>query len=80
MPDNNIARAIVQELGNPILSATLPGEYVEEYTDPELIQDKFGNQVDLVIDGGIGGMVPSTIISFVSGEAEVIRQGAGEVR
>ena len=80
VPDNNIARAIVQELGNPILSATLPGEYVEEYTDPELIQDKFGNQVDLVIDGGIGGMVPSTIISFVSGEAEVIRQGAGEVR
>ncbi len=79
VPDNNIARAIVKELGNPILSASLPGEYVEEYTDPELIQDKFGKQVDLVIDGGIGGMVPSTIISFVNGEAEVVREGAGEI-
>lgn len=79
VPDNNIARAIVKELGNPILSASLPGEYVEEYTDPDMIQDKFGKQVDLVIDGGIGGMVPSTIISFVNGEAELIREGAGEV-
>ncbi|RYF77473.1 MAG: threonylcarbamoyl-AMP synthase [Chitinophagaceae bacterium] len=79
VPDNNIARAIVKELGNPILSASLPGEYVEEYTDPDLIHDKFEKQVDLVIDGGIGGMVPSTIISFVNGEAEVIREGAGEV-
>lgn len=80
VPDNNIARAIVKELGNPILSASLPGEYVEEYTDPELIHDKFEKQVDLVIDGGMGGMVPSTIISFVTGEAEVVREGAGEVR
>ncbi|HEY0040792.1 MAG TPA: L-threonylcarbamoyladenylate synthase [Flavisolibacter sp.] len=79
VPDNNIARAIVKELGNPILSASFPGEYVEEYTDPDLINDKFGKQVDLVIDGGIGGIVPSTIISFVNGEAEVIREGAGEV-
>jgi tRNA threonylcarbamoyl adenosine modification protein (Sua5/YciO/YrdC/YwlC family) len=80
VPDNNIARAIVKELGNPILSASLPGEYVEEYTDPELIHDKFEKQVDLVIDGGVGGMVPSTIISFVNGEAEVMREGAGEFR
>jgi tRNA threonylcarbamoyl adenosine modification protein (Sua5/YciO/YrdC/YwlC family) len=79
VPDNNIARSIVKELGNPILSASLPGEYVEEYTDPDLIHDKFGKLVDLVIDGGIGGMIPSTIISFVTGEAEVIREGAGEV-
>jgi tRNA threonylcarbamoyl adenosine modification protein (Sua5/YciO/YrdC/YwlC family) len=79
VPDNNIARAIVKELGNPILSASLPGEYVEEYTDPELIYDKFEKQVDLVINGGVGGMVPSTIISFVNGEAEVVREGAGEV-
>ncbi|WP_121352759.1 L-threonylcarbamoyladenylate synthase [Flavisolibacter nicotianae] len=80
VPDNNIARCIVKELGNPILSASLPGEYVEEYTDPDLIHDKFEKLVDLVIDGGAGGMVPSTIISFVSGEAEVVREGAGEVR
>ena len=80
VPDNNIARSIVKELGNPILSASLPGEYVEEYTDPDLIHDKFEKQVDLVIDGGIGGIVPSTIISFLTGTAEVIREGAGEVR
>jgi tRNA threonylcarbamoyl adenosine modification protein (Sua5/YciO/YrdC/YwlC family) len=79
VPDNNIARCIVRELGRPILSASLPGEYVEEYTDPDLIHDKFEKQVDLVIDGGVGGMVPSTIISFVSGEAEVLREGAGKV-
>jgi len=80
VPDNKIARCIVKELGNPILSATLPGEHVEDYTDPDLIHDRFEKLVDVVIDGGIGGMVPSTIISFTSGEAEVIREGAGEVR
>jgi tRNA threonylcarbamoyl adenosine modification protein (Sua5/YciO/YrdC/YwlC family) len=78
VPDNKIARCIVKELGNPILSASLPGEDVEEYTDPETIHDRFGNQVDLVIDGGFGGIVPSTIIDFSKGEGEVVRQGAGE--
>ena len=77
IPDNNIARNIVRELGNPILSASLPGEFVEEYTDPEIIHDKFENLVDLVIDGGIGGIVPSTIIDFTSESAELIREGAG---
>ena len=77
IPDNKIARCIVKELGNPILSATLPGEDVEEYTDPEFIHDKFVKLVDIVIDGGIGGIVPSTIIDFTSGEAEVVREGAG---
>jgi len=76
VPDNKIARCIVKELGNPILSATLPGEYVEDYTDPEIIHDKFGNLVDVVIDGGIGGMIPSTIIDFTSGAPEIIREGA----
>ncbi|RPD51060.1 MULTISPECIES: L-threonylcarbamoyladenylate synthase [Chitinophagaceae] len=78
VPDNAIARCIVEELGNPILSASLPGEYVEEYTDPEIIHDKFGNLVDLVIDGGIGGIVPSTVVDFTSDEPELIRLGAGE--
>lgn len=78
IPDNNIARCIVEELGNPILSASLPGDFVEEYTDPEIIQERFGKTVDLVIDGGIGGMVPSTIIDVTSGSPEVIRIGAGE--
>ncbi len=77
IPNNKIARCIVEELGNPILSTSLPGEFVEEYTDPEIIQDKFGKLIDLVIDGGIGGMTPSTIVDLTSGEPQVIRQGAG---
>lgn len=78
IPDNNIARAIVKELGNPILSASLPGEQVEEYTDPETIEEMFGKRVDLVIDGGPGGTTPSTIVDFSSGSPVVLRQGAGE--
>lgn len=78
IPDNEIARSIVMELGNPILSASLPGDYVEEYTDPEMIHDNFEKLVDVVIDGGSGGTIPSTIIDFTSGDAEVVRQGAGE--
>ncbi len=78
VPDNKIARCIVQELGNPILSATLPGEHVEDYIDPEIIHDKFEKLVDVVVDGGIGGMVPSTIVDFSKGEPELIREGAGE--
>lgn len=78
IPDNKIARCIVKELGNPILSASLPGEDVEEYTDPEIIHDRFEKQVDLVINGGVGGIIPSTIVDFSKGEAEVVRQGMGE--
>ncbi len=77
VPDNNIARTIVQELGSPILSASLPGEMVEEYTDPELIYENFKNRVDIVIDGGMGGMVPSTIVDCTTGEYIITRQGAG---
>jgi tRNA threonylcarbamoyl adenosine modification protein (Sua5/YciO/YrdC/YwlC family) len=77
VPDNIIARCIVKELGNPILSASLPGDYVEDYTDPEIIHERFEKQVDLVIDGGIGGIIPSTVIDFSGGEGEVVREGAG---
>lgn len=77
VPDNVIARGIVQELGNPILSASLPGENVEDYTDPEVIHEQFSTLVDLVIDGGIGGIQPSTIIDYTSEAPELIRQGAG---
>jgi len=77
VPDNKIARCIVQELGNPVLSASLPGNDVEEYTDPEIIHDRFEKLVDVVIDGGIGGIIPSTIIDFTGGAAEVVREGAG---
>jgi tRNA threonylcarbamoyl adenosine modification protein (Sua5/YciO/YrdC/YwlC family) len=78
IPGNEIAREIVRELGNPILSASLPGEQVEDYTDPDVIHDRFEKLVDLVIDGGIGGTVPSTIVDYTSGEAVVVREGAGE--
>lgn len=77
IPDNRIANAIVEALGRPVLSASLPGDMVEEYTDPEWMQEKFGNQVDYVVDGGIGGMVPSTIIDYTNNEPELIRQGKG---
>ena len=78
VPDNKIARCIVKELGNPILSATLPGDHVEDYTDPEVIHERFEKLVDVVIDGGFGGMVPSTVIDFTKPEPELVRVGAGD--
>ncbi len=78
IPDNKIARMIVQELGHPILSTTLPGEMVEEYTDPEIIDDNFNKLVDMVVDGGIGGMTPSTVIDCTAGTPLILRQGLGE--
>ena len=78
VPDNLIARTIVQELGHPILSASLPGEMVEEYTDPELMHENFQKLVDLVVDGGIGGMTPSTIVDCTEEMPVVIREGLGE--
>ena len=78
VPDNVICRHILDLLGNPILSTSLPGEMAEEYTDPEIINDKFGCLVDFVIDGGIGGMVPSTIVDCVTDDWVITRQGTGE--
>jgi tRNA threonylcarbamoyl adenosine modification protein (Sua5/YciO/YrdC/YwlC family) len=78
IPDNRIARAIVEKLGHPLLSTTLPGEMVEDYTDPEIMQENFDNLVDIVIDGGTGGMEPSTIIDLTGDEPVVVRQGKGE--
>lgn len=77
IPDNAIAQSIIRELGRPLLSASIPGETAEEYSDPELIHEKFENLVDYVIDGGVGGLVPSTIIDCTDGEPTVIRQGLG---
>ena len=78
VPDNIIARTIVQELGHPILSASLPGDMVEEYTDPEIIHLTFDHLVDIIIDAGPGGVIPSTIIDCTKEPYEVIRKGAGE--
>ena len=77
VPDNNICRDLGDALGNPILSASLPGEMVEDYTDPEVIFENFKDRVDFLIDGGIGGMVPSTIIDCTTDDWTVIRQGLG---
>jgi tRNA threonylcarbamoyl adenosine modification protein (Sua5/YciO/YrdC/YwlC family) len=77
VPDNKICNEIVRESGNPILSASLPGEMVEEYTDPELINENFKNLVDIIIDGGIGGMVPSTVVDCTNEEPIVLRKGLG---
>ncbi len=79
IPDNNILRMIVKELGNPVLSTSVHHDDVvlEYITDPELIEEKYGNQVDLVIDGGYGDNHPSTIVDCTTGEAEILRQGKG---
>jgi tRNA threonylcarbamoyl adenosine modification protein (Sua5/YciO/YrdC/YwlC family) len=77
IPDNNIALSIITTLGHPILSASFPGEAVEDYTDPEVIYEHWGNQIDMVVDGGIGGMVPSTVVDCTGETYEVIRQGLG---
>jgi tRNA threonylcarbamoyl adenosine modification protein (Sua5/YciO/YrdC/YwlC family) len=78
IPDNKIVHAIVEELGHPILSASLPGDMVEDYTDPEIMFKRFSNQVNFVVDGGIGGMVPSTVVDCTTDEPEVIREGKGK--
>jgi tRNA threonylcarbamoyl adenosine modification protein (Sua5/YciO/YrdC/YwlC family) len=77
IPDNLIARTIVKELGHPVLSTSLPGENVEDYTDPQIIHEHFRNLVDIVVDGGPGHTVPSTVIDYTSGKAVLLRRGAG---
>jgi tRNA threonylcarbamoyl adenosine modification protein (Sua5/YciO/YrdC/YwlC family) len=78
VPANTIANTIVKELGHPVLSTSLPGEMVEEYTDPEIMYENFKNLVDIVIDGGIGGMIPSTVLDCTTALPQLIRQGLGE--
>lgn len=78
IPDNNIAHAIIKELGRPVLSASLPGEMVEDYTDPEIMHENFMKDVDLVVDGGIGGTVPSTVIDCTGPVPIMTREGLGE--
>jgi tRNA threonylcarbamoyl adenosine modification protein (Sua5/YciO/YrdC/YwlC family) len=79
VPDNNIIREIVKELGNPVLSTSVhdDDEITEYITDPELIHEKFANLVDLVIDGGVGGNIPSTVLDCTSGEPTLLRIGKG---
>jgi tRNA threonylcarbamoyl adenosine modification protein (Sua5/YciO/YrdC/YwlC family) len=81
VPNNEIVLAIVRELGNPIISTSIydEDEIVEYTTDPELIYEKWGSQVDLVIDGGYGGNIPSTVINLCGEEPELIREGKGSL-
>lgn len=79
IPDHKITHAIAEKLGHPILSSSLPGEMLEEYTDPELIYEKFEKLVDIVIDAGIGGMEYSTVIDLTEDEPVVVRQGIGVI-
>ena len=79
VPDHTITHAIAAALGHPILSSSLPGDMVEEYTDPDLIHSKFEKLVDMVVNGGIGGMEYSTIVDMTDEQPEIIRQGMGEV-
>lgn len=81
VPDNNIARCIVKELGNPILSTSIKDddELIEYSTDPELIYEKYQELVDLVIDGGYGDNEASTVIDCTTGEFEIIREGKGDI-
>lgn len=83
VPDNNILRSIVEELGCPLIGTSvrqLDEEQEAEYlTDPELIHETFGDRVDLVVDGGIGEETPSTVINCSNGELTLIRQGKGPV-
>lgn len=79
VPNHNITQTLIAELGNPIMSVSLPmDEEVEYYTDPLVIHEIFEDQVDAVIDGGIGGVIPSTVIDCTTNTPELIRQGAGE--
>ncbi len=80
MPNNNIIREIAHYLDAPIMTTTLPSYdhlEIEYITNPELIDEKFGEMVDLVIDGGIGGIEPSTVVDCTSGEPDIIRQAKG---
>lgn len=82
IPDNNITLEIVRELGHPIMTSSIPmNDRTEEYfTDPELIHEMYDNRVDLVINGGFGGIIHSTVIDCTGEEPELVRQGAGELK
>lgn len=81
VPDNNIIRDIVKELGNPIMTTSIKDndEMIEYSTDPELIYEKYSKTTDLVIDGGYGGIEGSTIVDCTSGEPVLTRDGKGSL-
>lgn len=79
VPKHNICNMIVAQLGHPIMSTSLPtDEDVEYYTDPYLMEERFGSMVDMVIDSGHGNLEGSTVIDCTTNEPELIREGAGD--
>lgn len=78
VPDNRIATGLAAQLGIPILSASVPVEDPEVLADPELLLEQFDKLVDLVIDGGMGGIEPSTVVDLTGDEPAVVRQGKGD--
>ncbi len=80
IPDYAPILEIVKQLGHPILTSSLPtlGLDLEDYTDPSLIADQYENQVDLILDGGIGGMIPSSVIDLHEDNFDILREGAGD--
>jgi tRNA threonylcarbamoyl adenosine modification protein (Sua5/YciO/YrdC/YwlC family) len=81
IPDHPITRQIVHELDHPIITTSIKDDdddFMEYPTDPEIIFERFQHQVDMVIDGGFGGLVPSTVINATTDDFEIIREGAGE--
>jgi tRNA threonylcarbamoyl adenosine modification protein (Sua5/YciO/YrdC/YwlC family) len=80
VPDNNIPREIVRELGNPIITTSIHDDEIHDHaTDPEIIYEEFKNRVDIVINGGFGEVHPSTVIDCTGATPELIREGLGDV-
>ncbi|MBO7609686.1 MAG: threonylcarbamoyl-AMP synthase [Muribaculaceae bacterium] len=77
IPDNKITLAIVESLGRPILTTSVQGEDEDYRCEPSLIAETYASQVDIVIDGGRGGLIPSTVVDCTGSEPEVTRQGKG---
>lgn len=82
VPDHNIPHMLVKQLGNPIITTSVhdEDEVLEYTTDPELIYEKYHKLVDIVIDGGYGSNIPSTVIDCTGDMMEVVRQGAGDIQ
>lgn len=81
IPDNAIATAIVSRLGHPILSTTINPDEDADYQDPQHFIGAYANDVDLIVDGGEGGVIPSTVVNLTdSSSPEIIRQGKGELQ
>lgn len=81
IPDNNIPRMIVDVLGNPIVTTSIKhaDDVLEYHTDPEVIYEEFRHQVDIVIDGGPGGNIPSTVVDCTQDQFVVLREGLGDI-